>query len=149
MSSAELYDPATGSWSSTGSLGTARDVHTATLLPSGKVLIAGGVYYGGDGGSALNSAELYDPATGTWSNTGGLNTGRYLHTATLLPSGKVLVVGGYKDFSGYLSSAELYDPATGTWRATGSLDTARYGHTATLLPSGKVLVAAGSNGSIT
>ena len=69
------------------------------------------------------------------------------HTATLLPSGKVLVAGGQGN-SGYLSSAELYDPASGLWTATGSMGTARFQHTATLMPSGKVLVAGGYNGSL-
>ena len=107
-------------WSATGSLGTARDDHTATLLPNGKVLVAGGE----NGSGALASAELYDPATGTWSATGSLATARDYHTATLLPNGKVLVAGGFNG-SGDLASAELYDPATGTWSATGSLATAR------------------------
>ena len=74
----------------TGSLNTARSCHTATLLPNGKVLVAGGV----DTSGPLISAELYDPASGTWTATGSLTTARYLHTATLLPNGKVLVAGG-------------------------------------------------------
>jgi hypothetical protein len=124
--------------SASGSLATTRRFHTATLLPSGKVLVAGG--YGA--GGYLASAELYDPAAGTWTATGSLATARYLHTMMLLPNGKVLVASGF-GAAGYLASAELYDPTTGTWTATGALDTARYSPTTTLLPSDKVLVAGG------
>src|SRR5205823_48343 len=113
----------------------------ATLLPSGKGLVAGGCTRS----SYLRRAELYDPAAGTWTPTGSLGTAREHHTATLLPSGKVLVAGGY-DGGSYMSSTELYDPATGRWRRTGTFGTARELHTATLLPSGKVLVAGGYNG---
>ena len=93
----------TGTWSSTDPMGTARREHTATLLPSGKVLVAGGY-----NGNYLASAELYDPATNTWSTTNPMGTARYFHTATLLPSGKVLVAGGFN--RNHLSGTELYDP---------------------------------------
>jgi hypothetical protein len=85
-----LNTPANGTWTVTGSMGRQRDGHTATLLPSGKVLVAGG--FGNTG--YLGSAELYDPATGLWTVTGSMGRPRELHTATLLPSGKVLVAGG-------------------------------------------------------
>ena len=110
LASAELYDPATGYWTPTGSLATARYGHTATLLPNGKVLVAGGYNYAERQHLHLASAELYDPATGAWTPTGSLATARIYHTATLLPNGQVLVAGG--NATG--SSAELYDPATGT-----------------------------------
>jgi WD40 repeat protein len=137
---------ASGTFVNTGSLAVGHDSHTATLLPNGKVLVAGGVNGPGDQ-TASASAELYDPASGTWTATGSLVTARYVHTATLLSNGKVLVAAGFSDTSGYLASAELYDPASGTWTATGSLATARFFPTATLLPNGKVLVTGGYNDS--
>lgn len=136
LSSAELFNPASETWNTTGSMNIARGGHTATLLSSGKVLVVGGLNAG-----ALSSAELYDPDTGIWSTTGNINVSRYYHTATLLSNGMVLIAGGYNGNS--LTSAELYDPETGAWSITGSMSGARHYHTATLLENGKVLVAGG------
>ena len=116
LSSAELYDPATGSWSSTGSLNRTR-IHTATLLPTGKVLVAGGIAT-----VNLSSAELYDPLREAGAAPAASRPHAAIHTATLLPSGKVLVAGGLGNGTD-LSSTELYDPATGSWSSTGSLGT--------------------------
>ncbi|MCY1081243.1 kelch repeat-containing protein [Archangium lansingense] len=140
---AELYVPTQGKWSSAGQLNTLRFHHAAVLLPNGKVLVTGG-RVGEYDNNTLASAELYDPATGAWSYTGGLNTARAFHTMTLLPDGKVLVAGGSDASNNLLSSAELYDPATGTWTVVAGLGTGRASHTAVLLPGGKVLVAGGS-----
>ncbi|WNG60549.1 DUF5011 domain-containing protein [Archangium gephyra] len=140
---AELYVPALGRWKPAGLLNTQRYHHTAVLLPNGKVLVAGG-RTGEYDSATLASAELYDPATNTWSHTGGLNTARAFHTMTLLPGGKVLVTGGGDASDGLIASSELYDPATGKWTVVGTMATGRASHTATLLPGGKVLVAGGS-----
>ena len=152
-SSAELYDPAAGIFLATGSMATPRVLHTATLLPNGKVLIVGGIQNSSDGfphfGDGSNTAELYDPATGSFTPTGSMVTPRYAHTATLLPNGKVLVAGGIsqQNISGSPfvanSTAELYDPATSAFEPANSMGTVRAEHTATLLSDGKVLIAGG------
>ena len=142
LASAELYDPTTGTFTLTGSLKTARTSETTTLLPNGDVLLAGGQNAGANGGY-LSSAELYNPATGKFTNTGSLNTPRILHTAHLLSSGKVLIVAG--NHFGPLASTELYDPASGTFSNAASLNTPRQGHASALLTNGQVLAAGGNN----
>lgn len=116
---------------------TARAGHSATLLPSGKVLIAGG--------DEAGTAELYNPDLGVFEPTGTMTVKRVGHSATLLAMGKVLITGGSTDGSdaNSLASAELYDPATGTFVSTGSMSTARRRHTATLLLTGQTLIVGG------
>ena len=137
VATAEVYDPATGIFTMTGAMATAREQHTATLLADGRVLIVGGTTSTGTGDPTA-TAEVYDPSTGSFSVTGSMAKARTYHTATLLPSGKVLVAGGDKN-----STAEVYDPATGSFSIIGGMEIARSGHTATLLPDGSVLVAGG------
>jgi N-acetylneuraminic acid mutarotase len=148
LASAEIYDPATGTWSPTGSLAEARLKHTATLLPDGRVLVTGGlVSVTWERTVRLASAEVYDPAAGTWSSAGSLAVTRSEHSATLLPDGRVLVVGGDLLIGLSASFAELYDPATGTWTRTPQLEFFHEGHTATLLKDGRVLVVNNGGGS--
>jgi N-acetylneuraminic acid mutarotase len=149
LSSAELYDPTTGTWSVTASMHDGRQFHTATLLATGKVLVAGGFNNCDDDFcSDVRSAELYDPTTRTWTVTGSMHLPREQHSATLLPDGAVLVAGGLNE-GGFGSSrdyaqAELYNATTGTWTETASMTQPRFGHTATLLANGWVLVAGGA-----
>ena len=133
-----------GTFSPTGSMTSPRLGQTATLLPSGKVLIAGGRT--GDSTDSLASAELYDPASGTFRPTGSMSSTRAWHTATLLTNGEVLIAGGTTGLvlpGAPLASAELYDPATGKFSPTGSMATARTAQTETRLKDGRVLIAAG------
>jgi hypothetical protein len=147
-STAELFDPVTGTWMPTGSMNHPRANHSATLLPNGKVLVAGGtdVFLSE---SVTTTAELFDPATGTWTLTGSLRNARYDQLAQVLPDGKVLVAGGNTTNGFYLTSAELYDPVIEKWANTGALNVSRTGGpgiehaTVTLLPNGKVLAAGG------
>jgi RHS repeat-associated protein len=144
-----LLDP---SWTTTGSMTTTRQGHTATLLSTGNVLVAGGT---SNGTTALASAELYNRTTGTWSATASMTGARTLHSATQLntssngtTSGMVLIAGGINGSTSQ-STAQLYSPSAGTWTAAANLNAARHAHSATLLADGRVLVAGGLNGTTT
>ena len=142
---ADIWDPA-GGRAATGRLSTGRVAATATLLLDGRVLVAGG--FGGPyaySSSAVASAETWNSVTGTFEKTGSMREQRVGHTATLLPDGRVLVIGGAGP-TGLLGSAEVWDPTSGTFRTAGSLAAAGGWRTATLLPRGDVL-AVGSMGS--
>jgi hypothetical protein len=142
LGTAELFDPVSNTFSPAGSLTLPRSQHVATLLQDGRVMVAGGF-------GALDTVEIYNPATNSFTNLGAvLLSGRNTHSGTLLQNGKVLVAGGFgTEFM--LASAELFDPATATSTATGSMNAARASHTATLLDNGQVLMFGGdpSNGS--
>jgi hypothetical protein len=144
------YDPETDTWTVVpGGYNTNRFNASMTLLDSGQVLFAGGFTYVGERFVALASAELYDPATGTWTLLPGtLNTPRGGHTATVLYSGQVLVTGGTSD-NGPLASAELYNPTTRTWSPAGTMSRPRSGHLALRLYSGNVMVLGDAAGSST
>ena len=123
-------------------MATARHSHTATILPDGDVLVAGGR----DASTTFTSAERYDAVSRTWSPAGSMAGQRERHTATLLPNGNVLVVAGQLNGNS-LATAELYDPDTNTWTSAANIPGARRFHTATLLTSGKVLVSSGVTSS--
>ena len=149
--SAELYDPATGAFSSASTMSTIRNDHTASLLNDGRVLITGGSIFCISGCALINAfatAELYDPVANAFSGTGSMATARLKHTATVLPSGLVVISGGHTPDTGdtqYIPTAsiEIYDPATGTFSPGGSLTVARASHTATLLDNGQILFTGG------
>ncbi|HTY62785.1 MAG TPA: kelch repeat-containing protein [Acidobacteriota bacterium] len=142
LSTAEIYDPTTDSFSQTGSMSTPRYNHTATALPDGTVLVVGG----SDGTKALASAEIYDPDTGEFSSAGSLSAARKFHTASVLPDGKVLIAGGEADQP--LSSIEIFDPSSKAFTTAVPMSVPRSRHAAVELADGKVLLVGGENASL-
>ncbi|MBI1731064.1 hypothetical protein HYR53_10695 [Candidatus Acetothermia bacterium] len=152
LDSAELYDPATGTFTSTGSMSAARESHTATKLMDGRVLITGG-HQGRHAAIVIyDSAEIYDPATGTFSATGHLKQRRHKHDAGLLPDGRVLITGGSdeRDDENAYTSSEIFDPATGSFSPAAEMPGIRYKHigTSILLDNGNELVAGGARNAV-
>jgi hypothetical protein len=138
IAGAEIYDPASRSFTATSNLTTTRSEHSATLLPNGKVLIAGGY-----NGNYLSTTELYDPVLKTFTSGPGMTTPRSGHTATMLHNGKILFAGGVGTGWTFLSSAEIYDIEKNEFIPVGTMTVTRESHTATLLKDGKVLVTGG------
>ncbi|HET9424510.1 MAG TPA: kelch repeat-containing protein [Gemmatimonadaceae bacterium] len=130
--------PAAESLRQVAALRTARSVHTATTLASGRILITGGMV---TGGASIDDVELFDPARNRSETLRSLREKRSAHTATLLRDGRVLIAGGFN--GDYLASVEIFDPATGRFRAAGRMAEGRSGHTATLMPDGRVLMVGG------
>lgn len=140
VSTAELYDPQTGLWSSAAAMSAARYWGAPNLLPDGKVLVTEGRL---DGTTMNTTAEVYDPAVNTWSATTGLSSvGRTRHSATRLADGRVITTGDSN--TGTNVSAEIYTPATNAWTTTGSLSANRSRQCTILLPNTKVLIAGGT-----
>ena len=151
LATAELYDPASGSFSATGAMAVGRVKHTTTLLNDSRVLVAGGTDSNGGGGAAVATAELYDPSTGRFTSTGTMSSDRANHTATLLASGEVLIVGGWNGHGADAADdppwdplfAELFEPSSGSFKTSGSMSTTRIEPAATRLSDGKVLMLGG------
>ena len=138
---AEVYDPGTGVFQPTGSLLTARALHSATLLADGRVLVTGG--FVAVDGSTTASAEVYDPSTGQFSPAGAMQVGRVVHSAILLTDGRVLVLGGLQAFA----ATDVFDPTADLWQPGPTLQPAWGASTVTLLRNGRVLVFGGEDAS--
>lgn len=146
ISDVQLYNVSTHRWTPTGPLHTPRFGHTSTLLASGNVLVVGGNNLQSGAGQVQDSVECYDPLTGHWQRKAWLPVDAMNHTATLLPTGEVLVVGGYSGMQNTtLARAFLYDPTSRRWTERRPLPAPRMQHTATLLADGRVLICGGAD----
>ncbi|WII70535.1 kelch repeat-containing protein [Bdellovibrio sp. 22V] len=144
LATASLYDPSTDTWSSAASLTTGRCFHTATLLPDGRVMVAGGRTENSISlvtANYISSVEIYNPTTNTWASAASMTAQRANHSAIVLKSGKVFIVGGRNTST--LVTTALYTPSSNTWAAGPSLTKSRKDHTTTLLPDGKVVIIGG------
>jgi hypothetical protein len=146
LDTAEVFNTGTRLFTNVGRMRLARDLHTATLLPNGRVLVAGGFSTTATSTGATNAAEIYYPDAQVWLPTQIMTSTRSNHTATLLPDGNVLLIGGFA-YGTYLSSAEIFYSTSATWRAIASMPAPRALHSATLLKDGRVLVVGGLNAS--
>lgn len=149
LATSELYDPESGSFSTTGNMMMPRESHTATRLNNGEILIAGGHQGRRSSITIYDSAEIYNPISGTFTLTGGMIVQRHKHDATLLADGRVLISGGAdeRDAQGAYISTEIFDPETSTFTPSANMHNARYKHTGTsiLLENGQVLLVGGAS----
>jgi large repetitive protein len=150
LKSTEIFDPNTLQFTPGADMTVPRRNHVVTSLRDGRILITGGIQLRGSGFGAAPATEIYDPLSGTFTAKDLMMRGRWLHTATLLNDGRVLLVGGQPTnctgagcFPEALNTAELFDPATGSVASTGRLHVSRYAHSAALLPDGRVLIIGG------
>jgi hypothetical protein len=152
LASAEIYDPSSARWHAAAPMHYPRFGQTATLLTDGRVLVAGGTCVGLlqsgcpttiDPSGAIAAAEIYDPKSDSWADTGSMASERSLHTATRLADGRVLVAGAELAPDEVVGTTELYDPATGRWTASGDMVTPRWQQFAVALPGGGALMAGG------
>lgn len=150
LQSTEIYEPTSNRFVAGPTMNHPRRNHVMTPLAGGRVLVTGGIQLRGNGFAATANAEVFDPGTGAFAVVAPMGTGRWLHTATLLADGRVLVVGGRDNNCTLdcewhsLGSAEIFDPATGDFAPTGSLGVSRFGHAAARLADGRVVVFGGS-----
>jgi hypothetical protein len=145
LANTQMFDPVSEKWNASGSMKTPRAFHTAVTLKNGKVLVAGGGGGTPEIPETFGTAELYDPTTGEWSETGSLLAPRAFGSMICLPNGKVLMAGGSPDFTGSFltASSEVYDPEMEKWIATGPMTSPRVGFYLCLLKDGKVFAASG------
>ena len=141
IDTAETYDPSSGEWTSAGVMSEPRISHGAVMLDDGRVLVAGGQGLLLAPFLPLDSSEIYDPASGQWSQAGTMVESRFLAAAVLLEDGRVLLTGGRDKTA--LDSSEVFDPSTLEWALVQGLTEVRRSHTATPLPDGSILIAGG------